>query len=133
MRRILLGILTTLVSVNLWTGGPLLSLWVGSRVQGAVGQPTMTAVLVTLAVLVVVTYLLYRALAYLTAGYNDAIGRVMRRRQQAWLKPISGERRSLEVRHPLNGAERIVITTVVVAVLLFEVWFFFFAHLALPT
>jgi len=37
--RVLLGVLTTLVSVNLWTGGPLLALWVGSRVQAAVGMP----------------------------------------------------------------------------------------------
>jgi hypothetical protein len=133
MRRILLGVLTTLVSVNLWTGGPLLSLWVGSRVQSAVGRPTMQAIGVTLAVLVVVTYLLYRTLAYLNGRYNAAIGRVMPRRQQAWLKPISGERRSIEVRHPLIAAELIVIVSVVVAVLLFEIWFFFFAHLALPS
>jgi predicted secreted protein len=133
MRRILLGVLTTLVSVNLWTGGPLLALWVGSRVQSAVGQPTMGAVAVTLAVLIVVTYVLYKALAYLTASYNEAIGRVAPRRHQAWLKPMSGERRSIEVRRPLNASERIVIVTVVIAVLLFEVWFFLFAHLALPS
>lgn len=129
----MLGVLTTLVSVNLWTGGPLLALWVGSRVQSVAGQPTMAAVGVTLAVLIVVTYLLYRALAYVTASYNEAIGRTMPRRHQAWLKPMSGERRSVEVRHPLNASERIVVVTVVVAVLSFEVWFFFFAHLALPS
>lgn len=123
-----LGALTTLISVNLWTGGPLLALWVGSRIQAAVGQLSMAAVGATVAVLIIETFLLYGALAYLTARYNDAIGRTMPRRQAPWLKPMSGERRSLEVRQPLSAPERIVVMSVVAAVLVFEVWFFFFAH-----
>jgi hypothetical protein len=125
---VVLGALTTLISVNLWTGGPLLALWVGSRIQAAVGQLSMAAVGATVAVLIIETFLLYGALAYLTARYNDAIGRTMPRRQAPWLKPMSGERRSLEVRQPLNAPERIVVMSVVAAVLVFEVWFFFFAH-----
>jgi len=50
------------------------------------------------------------------------------RQQAAWLKPMSGERRSIEVKRPLSATERIVVASVVVAVLAFEVWFFFFAH-----
>ena len=41
---------------------------------------------------------------------------------------MSGERRSTEVKRPLTAVERIVITSVVLAVLVLEVWFFFFAH-----
>jgi hypothetical protein len=130
--RILLGILTTLVSVNLWTGGPLLALWIGSRVQAAVGQLSMGAVAATIGALAVETYLLYRALAFLTLRYDQVIGRTRPRHQAAWLKPMSGERRSESVRQPLSAPERIVIIVVVVAVLVFEVWFFFFAHLSLP-
>jgi hypothetical protein len=130
--RIGLGILTTLVSVNMWTGGPLLALWVGSRVQAAVGHISMGAVVATLAVLVAETFLLYRALAFLTFRYNDAIGREAPRRQHPWLKPMSGERRAEEIRQPLSAAERIVVVTVVIAVLVFEIWFFFFAHYSLP-
>ena len=59
-------------------------------------------------------------------------GRTMPRQQAAWLKPMSGERRALQVKQPLNALERIVVVTVVVAVLVFEVWFFFFAHYSLP-
>lgn len=128
LERIFLGALTTLVSVNLWTGGPLLALWVGSRIQAAVGQLSMAAVGATIAVLIVETFLLYRVLALLSARYNTVIGRTMRRQQAPWLKPMSGERRALEVRAPLSAVERIVVVSVVVAVLLFEVWFFFFAH-----
>jgi hypothetical protein len=132
LTRIGLGILTTLVSVNLWTGGPLLALWVGSRVQAAVGQLTMGAVAATVGVLIAETILLYKMLAFLTMRYNEAIGREMSRRQLPWLKPMSGERRAEEVKQPLTAVERIVVLTLVLAVLLFEVWFFFLAHYSLP-
>lgn len=126
--RVVLGALTILVSVNLWTGGPLLALWVGSRIQVAVGQLSMAAVGATVGVLVLESFLLYKALAFLNARYNEAIGRTVRRKQAAWLKPISGERRSLEVRQPLTAVERIVLVSVVTALLALEVWFFFLAH-----
>lgn len=129
--RIGLGILTTLVSVNLWTGGPLLAIWVGSRIQAAVGQLSMGAVAATVAVLIAESYLLYRVLGFLTVRYNEAIGREMPRHQHPWLKPMSGQRRAEEVKAPITAVERIVIVSVVVAVLAFEVWFFFFAHYSL--
>lgn len=126
--RIILGVLTTVVSINLWTGGPVVALWVGSRVQASVGQLSMAAVGATVGVLIVVTFLLYRVLAYLSLRYDEAIGRTTPRQQAAWLKPMSGERRALSVRRPLTAVERIVIVSVVIAVLAFEVWFFFLAH-----
>jgi hypothetical protein len=33
MRRIALAALMALLAINVWTGGPLLALWIGSRVQ----------------------------------------------------------------------------------------------------
>jgi len=131
--RIVLGILSTLVSINLWTGGPLLALWVGSRVQASIGTLSMGAVGATIGVLIVVTYVLYRLLAWLNVRYYAAIGRRLPRQQAAWLKPMSGERRALQVRRPLSGVERIVVISVVVAVLALEVWFFFFAHYTLAS
>jgi hypothetical protein len=130
--RTLLATATTLVSLNLWTGGPLLALWVGSRIQAAVGSLSMGAVGATVGVLILETFLLYRLLAWLSVRYDAAIGRKVRRRQAPWLKPMSGERRALEVRRPLTAVERIVVGSVVI---LFEaalIWFFFFAHYALP-
>ena len=132
LKRIVLGVLTTLVSVNLWTGGPLLAVWVGSRIQAAAGQLSMAAVGGTVAVLIFETFLLYKALAYLNSRYNDVIGRVIPRQQAPWMKPMSGERRAIEVRRPLTATERIVVASVVAAVLVLEIWFFFFAHYALP-
>jgi hypothetical protein len=128
LERVGLGILTTLISVNLWTGGPLLALWVGSQVQDSIGHLSETAVAATIVVLATISYLLYKLLARLNTRYNAVIGRVMPRQQAPWLKPMSGERRAIEVKRPLSATERIVVGSVVVAVLVFEVWFFFFAH-----
>src|SRR5436305_3121889 len=130
--RIVLAAATTLVSVNLWSGGPLLAVWVGSRIQAAVGSLSMAAVGATVGVLIVESILLYRLLAWLSVRYDRAIGRKTRRQQAPWLKPMSGERRTLDVRQPLTAVERIVVVSVVFVVLAFEVWFFFFAHYSLP-
>jgi hypothetical protein len=132
LKRVALGAMTALVTVNLLTGGPLLALWVGSRVQTAVGQLSMGAVGATLGVLIFETLLLYKALTYLNAAYNEAIGRTLPRRQVPWHKPMSGERRSVAVKRPLSATERIVVATVVLALLAFEGWFFVLAHARLP-
>jgi hypothetical protein len=131
--RIFLAVLGSLVSVNLWTGGPVLALWVGSRVQESQGQLTMGAVGATIGVLIAITFVLYKLLVFLQARYNAVAGEQDGpRRQTAWLKPMSGERRSLSVRRPLTAVERVTVISVVVAVLALEVWFFFFAHYSLP-
>ena len=132
LERIALATLSTLVSLNLWTGGPLLALWVGSRVQAAVGHLTMGAVGATLGVLIVETYVLYRLLIVLNNRYHALIGLKGRRPQAPWLKPMSGERRVLEVKRPLTAIERVAVVSVVVAAELLAVWFFFFAHYSLP-
>jgi hypothetical protein len=130
--RIVLATATTLVSINLWSGGPLLALWVGSRIQTAVGSLSMAAIGATVGVLIVETFLLYRLLAWLSIRYDAAIGRKVPRRQAPWLKPMSGERRTLEVRRPLTAVERIVVGSVVILAEAGLVWFFFFAHYSLP-
>jgi hypothetical protein len=131
--RILLAILTSLVSVNLWTGGPLFSLWVGSRVQESQGQLTMGAVGATLGTLIVVTFLLYKALVFFHGRYNSVLGlEDAPRRQTAWLKPMSGERHSDAVKRPLTAVERIVVVSTVIAFEALVIWFFFFAHYKLP-
>ena len=128
LERIVLATLSTIVSINLWTGGPLLALWVGSRIQAAAGQLSMGAVAATIGVLIAVTFILYRILATLNARYDRVIGRTVKRQQTAWLKPISGERRSLAVARPATLVEKIVVVSTVAAFEAAVVWFFFFAH-----
>ena len=128
IERTTLAALTTIVSINLWTGGPLFALWVGSRIQSAAGQLSMGAVVATVGVLIVVSLILYRMLAGLNGRYDRAIGRTARRQQTAWLRPMSGERHSLTATRPPTFVEKIVSLSVVVAVEGLLVWFFFFAH-----
>jgi hypothetical protein len=132
IERIALAMLSTLVGINLWTGGPLLAMWVGSRIQEASGQLTMSAVGATLGVLIATTLILYRLLVILNARYNSVMGRPEQRVRVSWLKPMSGERKALERgKRPVTVVERVVIVSVVLAVQAAVVWFFFFAHCTL--
>src|SRR4051794_40639092 len=84
--------LMALVTVNIWTGGPLLALWIGSRVQNA-GPPSMLAVGVTAVSLGVISYLLVRLLALLDAAYARVAGRPSSvGRHVPWLRSMRGER-----------------------------------------
>ena len=103
-----------IVTLNIWTGAPLLGLWVGSRVAPESGI-SMTAVLVVIVVIGVAVWLLMQALGYLQAAYAEASGRPVARRQTTWLRP------------PLTPVDYVVIGVVVLAIAAFEVWFFFFA------
>jgi hypothetical protein len=121
-----LGGLTALVSVFLMLGGPVLALWVGSQVQTEVGL-TMAGVGAAIGVLIVTGVLLYKALIYLNAAYDEAVGRTRRREQLPWHKPASGERRAIAAQQPLSAIDWVVVGTVVAAGLAFGAWFVFFA------
>ncbi len=131
-KRIVLTIAATLVSVNIWTGAPLMALWVGSRVVPSSGL-SMGAVLVIVAVLVVEVLALMVVLTRLNAAYDRMSGKPMEaRRRPPWLRTL---RESEEVRRkPVhsNPIEVFVVTSVVVVFIAYEVWFFFFAHFSLP-
>ena len=121
------------VTLNIWTGAPLLGLWVGSRVAPDSGI-SMTAVFVVLVVIGVTVWLLMQALGRLQAAYAAASGRPLERRQTTWLRPMTGERTRGQgaVAKPLTSVDYVVVTVVVLAVAAFEIWFFFFAGSSLP-
>lgn len=112
----------------MWTGGPLLALWVGSRVQGG-GPPTMGAVFVVVVVLAAVCIALALVFARLNRAYVEMTGQAPTVRQHTpWLRSMRGERPQYEgVRPALTTPERILVAMVVVAFVLFEIWFFFFS------
>src|SRR4051794_10251703 len=127
-RRVGLVSLMVLATVNIWTGGPLLALWIGSRVQ-AEGPPSMAAVATAAIALGVVSYALVRLLARLDDLYARAGGRQAAvKRHVPWLRSMRGERPHLQ-QHAweLSPLEVVLVTTVVVVVVLFEVWFFFYS------
>jgi hypothetical protein len=114
-----------LAAVNLFTGAPLLAIWVGSRVQGDAGL-SMTAVLVVVLVLALVCWALIWALNVLGVLHDALVGRPAERRQSPWMRSFnspSGRRAG----GGLRALDRVLVGAVVVAALAFEAWFFFFA------
>jgi hypothetical protein len=129
LRKTALATAAVLVSINIWTGAPLLALWVGSRVVPQSGL-SMGAVFVVVAVLLAEVLALAMLLVRLNAAYDELTGRPAElRRTSPWLRSMRGEREGLRrARIPSSPIERIAMMSVVSAVLGFEVWFFFFAH-----
>jgi hypothetical protein len=118
-----------LASTNVWTGSPLMALWVGSRVVGSSGQISMLAVAVVAVVMGAISISLIVLLGWLGDAYDRLTGRRRAVRQHLpWLRSMRGERphEQPEGVRP-SPLEMIVAGTVIVAVALFEIWFFFFS------
>jgi hypothetical protein len=115
-----------LASLNLWTGGPLLALWVGSRTQGS-GPPTMFGLLVVTIVLTAVSLALIRLIALLQEAHRKQSGDVRQvRAHTPWLRSMRAERPVYPGESPrLTAPERMLVVVVIAAVVAFEVWFFF--------
>ena len=134
LRRIGLLSASALAAINIWTGAPLLSLWVGSQVARGT-RLSMGAVFVVVVVLAASCLALASALTWLSARYDDLTGRpAAARRTSPWLRSMRGEReQEARRRYGISGIERVVVFAVVVCVLVFEIWFFFFAGSSLPS
>jgi hypothetical protein len=123
-----------LCSINLWTGAPLLAVWVGSKIQGNLNNLSMTAVFSVIVVLAACVFLLAWCLTWLNAKYDSLTGRPAAARQTSpWLRSMRDEREhDVREKYGISGVERVVVASVVIAVLVFEAWFFFFAGSSLP-
>jgi hypothetical protein len=134
LKKVGLVAASALTSINIWTGAPLFAVWVGSKVQGELTTLSMTAVLSVIVVLAVLVFALGWLLTVINATYDDLTGRPPAARQTSpWLRSMRDERES-EVRrkYGISPVERMVVASVVAAVLAFEIWFFFFAGSSLP-
>ena len=115
------------LALNVWTGSPLLAVWLGSRVQGEESQPSMGAYAVVIIALIAFSYGLYQLLKFTMRAYQEATGTTPTVRTHApWLRSMRGERPD----HPrrgvgISGAEQVVVVTVLIAAVAFEIWFFF--------
>jgi len=125
-KRLGLLALMALAALNLFTGAPLVAIWVGSQVQGEAGGLTMTAVLTVIVVLSVLCWLLVAALGRLGVAHDALVGRATDRRRSPWMRPFNegGGRRDAA---SLRALDKILVAVVVVAGLPFEIWFLFFA------
>ena len=128
-----LTVAATLVSINIWTGAPLFALWVGSRIAPASGT-SMGAIAVVMLMLVLCVSGLAMLLTRINLAYDRLSGRdTGPRRPAPWLRSARAERNQLaRKRVQLSPIERMVTFSVVAAVIVFETWFFFFAHYSIP-
>jgi hypothetical protein len=134
LKKIGLVTASALCSINIWTGAPLLAVWAGSKVQGNLNNLSMTAVFSVLVVLAATVFLLAWGLTWINAKYDDLTGRPPAARHTSpWLRSMRDEREEdTRRKYGISPVERVVVVSVVAAVLAFEVWFFFFAGSALP-
>jgi hypothetical protein len=116
------------VALNVWTGSPLLALWIGSRLQGS-GPPKMGPVFVVVVAFAVLSFALAAVLGLLGDAYNRMTGQTVQiHRHVAWLRSMRGERPQYPgERGEVTALEQILIIAVVAAILAFEIWFFFFS------
>jgi hypothetical protein len=125
--------LTAVVGINVWTGSPLLALWIGSRVENtsSASGPSMLAIFVVVVVMAVTSWALLRVLYDLQERYFKLLGRPPRRYRSSWLRSMRAERGEWARQHDPDARatpfEITVMVCVVAAVAAFEIWFFFFS------
>jgi hypothetical protein len=134
LKKIGLVTASALCSINLWTGAPLFAVWVGSKVQGNLNNVSMTAVFSVVVVLAAMVFLLAYLLTWINVKYDEVTGRPPAARHTSpWLRSMRDERaEDVQRKFGISPVERVVVVSVVAAVLVFEVWFFFFAGSSLP-
>jgi hypothetical protein len=125
-----LGALMLVVGINVWTGGPLAALWIGSRVQqNAGGSLTIrpAAAVVVFVSLIAITWVLAKLLGVVSRAYDRAAGitRPVRHQHASWLGSESPP--NPRDRPASTMLERVLVAVVVLAALAFEVWFFFYS------
>jgi hypothetical protein len=126
-KRAAMAGLTAFITINIWTGCPLLALWVGSQVVGQ-RSLSMAAVGVVLVVLAVSVFALALALTWLNNVYDEITGRPRAERRSAWLRSMRAEAEAhVSQRVGITPLERIVVINVYLAVIAIVVWFVFFA------
>jgi hypothetical protein len=129
LKPILLAAAMAFLALNVWTGSPLLAVWLGSKVQGEESQPSMGAYAVVIVALIAFSWGLYQLLKVVMGAYQDATGTTPTVRSHApWLRSMRGERPDYPgTSHRISGAEKVVVVTVLIAAAAFEIWFFFFS------
>jgi hypothetical protein len=133
VKRVAIVIATALAAVNLWTGAPLLAVWLGAQAQGG-RVISLRGVVTVLVVISFFAFVLGWALAWLSAKYDQLIGRPPTlARTSPWQRRMRGELdEHLRTRYSLSAPERVVAACVIAGVIGFEVWFFFIAGSSLP-
>jgi hypothetical protein len=139
LKRVMLAVAGALANINIWTGAPLLALWVGSQTHEWAGSRapgtgvSMRSILVVIVVLGVLELALIQLVTRVSDAYDKLTGRRQARRRSPWLRSLSGERDEAELgKHGVSAIERFAMIGVVACLLLLEAWFIFSPRSALP-
>jgi phospholipid/cholesterol/gamma-HCH transport system ATP-binding protein len=131
-KRAVLLALITLATLNVWTGAPVLALWLGAQAQATLANATPGSITI-LGLCVTVA-----ALTAIELGLTITIGRLNHAHAT-----LTGARPEIDRRLPwqrgsrdthateLTGPEKAMITVVVVCAITVEIVFLFFTHPAL--
>ncbi len=126
LKRVAMAVVTAVVTVNVWTGCPLLALWVGSHAVAS--ELSMTAVVVVLIVLGLLELAMVFVLSWLTNVYDEMIGLQRPEQQATWIRRLCApESAGLNRKLGISSLEGIVVINVYVAVITLLVWYLFFA------
>jgi hypothetical protein len=132
LKRVTMAAVTAFVTVNIWTGAPLVALWAGSEVV-AERTLSMAAVGVVVFVLAVLEFGLALALTWLNNVYDELIGRPSTERRATWLRSMRAEAEGhVSQRVGITLLERIVMINVYIGVVALLIWFILFAGSPLP-
>ena len=129
VERVGLNIVMALSAINIWTGAPLLAVWIGSRVVESSTQVTMGSVLLVVVVLFASCLGLIYVLSWASTTYDQITGKPQSvRRHVPWLRSMRAERVNYErEKQAVTPLERMLVITVVLAFLAFELWFFIYS------
>lgn len=123
---------TAFISINIWTGAPVLALWIGSQVTEDIFS--FTGVVVVLVALAMLAYGMGLILTWLSNSYDELIGRPRIERRPAWLRSMRAEPEGhVSSRVGVTALERIVMASVYCAVIGLLVWLVFFAGSMVPS
>lgn len=131
-KRIVLAAATAFVSINIWTGVPLLALWVSAQFVGETAL-SMKAAAMVLLVLALMVFAMALLLTWLNNTYEELTRRSHGERRSPWLRGKGSEGEVGDAESSgITTLERIVIISVYVAVIALLLWFFFIAGSPLP-
>jgi hypothetical protein len=118
---------TAFITVNIWTGLPVLALWVGSRVAGG-RQLTMAGVGAVVVMLAAFEFAAIVGLAWLNNFYDELTGRPRVERRAPWMRSMRDVAEGhISQRVGVTLLERIIIVNVYIAVVGLLVWLVVFA------
>jgi hypothetical protein len=127
LKRAVMAAATAFVTMNIWTGCPLLALWIGSQASNS-HVLSMAAVGVVVLVLAILLLAMVVALAWLNNIYDELTGRPRAERRAPWLGSMRAEAEGhVSQRVGITALERIIMVNVYIAVIALAIWWVFFA------